>query len=99
MSSGVLNRVGPCGRFVVAGPGFEAAVQDADESVGELAECGVVFGAAGFELVVVGTGAGGGVERAEGLGHEGVDEPIIVHKTGEDDLFLPEARVIGLVPA
>jgi hypothetical protein len=38
MSSGsLLDTMCPCGRFVVAGPGFEAAVQDADEPVGELA--------------------------------------------------------------
>jgi len=87
-SCGLLGVLWPCGCFVVAGAGFEAAVQDADEPVGQLAQRGVVFGAAGFELVVVGPGAGGSVERAEGLGHEGVDEPVVVHESGEDDLFL-----------
>jgi hypothetical protein len=51
-SRSLIDTVRPCGRFVVAGTGFEAAVQDADESVGELAQRGMVFGAAGFELVV-----------------------------------------------
>jgi hypothetical protein len=32
-----LAVVGPGGRFVVEGAGFEASVQDADEAVGELA--------------------------------------------------------------
>jgi hypothetical protein len=55
MSSGsLLDAMRPCGRFVVAGTGLEAAVQDAHESVSELPQGGVVFGASGFELVVVG---------------------------------------------
>jgi hypothetical protein len=37
----------PCGVFVVGGVGGEAAVQDADEAVAELAEGGVVAGASG----------------------------------------------------
>ena len=44
--------------LVVGGAGFEAAVQDADQAVGELAQGGVVAGAAGAVLVVVGAGAG-----------------------------------------
>jgi hypothetical protein len=53
-----LPLVCPGGVFVVDGAGFEAAVQDADEAVAELAERGVVADAAGTELVVVGAGAG-----------------------------------------
>ena len=45
---------GPGGSLVVEGPGLEAAVQDADEAVGELAERGLVFDVAATELVVVG---------------------------------------------
>jgi hypothetical protein len=59
MSSGELVftvRLG--GGLVVEGAGFEAAVQDADEPAGELAECGVVSGAAGAFGVVEGAGAG-----------------------------------------
>ena len=38
MSSGsLLDTVGPCGCFVVTGPAFEATMEDAVESVGELA--------------------------------------------------------------
>ena len=46
----------PSGVLVVAGAGFQAAVQDADQPVGELAQRGVVGLAPGAELVVVGTG-------------------------------------------
>jgi hypothetical protein len=50
--------VGPGGVLVVEGAGFEAAAEDADEPVGQLAEGGVVALAAAAELVVVGAGAG-----------------------------------------
>jgi len=43
--------VGPGGGFVVGRACFEAAVQDADESVGQLAKSGVVFGAEPVKLV------------------------------------------------
>jgi hypothetical protein len=46
--------VRPGGVLVVAGTGFHAAVQDADQAVAELAQCGVVAFAAGAQLVVVG---------------------------------------------
>jgi hypothetical protein len=45
----------PGGRLVVEGAGLEAAVQDAGEPVGELAQGGVVPGAAGALEVVVGS--------------------------------------------
>ena len=48
----VVLRPGGC--LVVEGPGFEAAVQDADEAVGELAQRGVVLYPAGAELIVIG---------------------------------------------
>ena len=70
-------------------------MQDADEPVGELAQGGVVFAAVGFVLVVVGAGAGGGGGCAEGLGHEGVDEPVIVHKWGEHDFLLARGAADG----
>src|SRR4051794_21858708 len=50
--------LGPGGVFAIGGSGLQAAVQDADEAVGQLAEGGVVSGAAGAEGVVVGAGAG-----------------------------------------
>ena len=58
MSSGLLLPVGPSGVFVVAGAGFQAAVEDADEPVGEAPQ-GVVMGmSGGAVLVVEGAGAG-----------------------------------------
>src|SRR5687767_13800625 len=44
--------------FVVFGVVLEAAVQDADEAVAELAARGVVAGASGAQLVVVGASSG-----------------------------------------
>ena len=58
MSSGLVLLVVPGGVLVVEGAGFEAAVEDADEAVGQLAQGGVVALAAGAELVVVGAGPG-----------------------------------------
>src|SRR6266511_3990501 len=52
-SSGLVEVVRPGGRLVVGCAGFEASVEDADESVGELAQGGVVAGAAGALPVVV----------------------------------------------
>jgi hypothetical protein len=53
----MLLLVSPGGGFVVGGAGGEAAVQDADQAVAELAERGVAD-AAGAQRVVVGAGAG-----------------------------------------
>jgi hypothetical protein len=50
----LLGVVGPGDVLVVELAGLEAAVQDPDQPVAELAERGVVSGAAGAELVVVG---------------------------------------------
>ena len=47
----------PGGVFVVGGVGLQAAVEDADEAVGELAEGGLVADLAVAELVVVGVGS------------------------------------------
>src|ERR1035441_3529390 len=80
--------VRPGGRLVVEGAGFEASVLDADEPVGELAQGGVVLGAAGALVVVVGAGTRGAGEGGEGLGHEGVDEPVVVDVAGHDGLLL-----------
>jgi hypothetical protein len=87
-SSSLLGVMRPGGRFVVKGAGFEASVEDADKSVGELAQSGVVAAAAGSLPVVVGACAGRVSEGAEGLGHEGVDEPVVVNESGQGDLLL-----------
>src|SRR5215218_2513363 len=81
----------PGGGLVVAGVGLEAPVQDPHESVGELAQGGVVAGAAGAELVVVGAGARRGAQRSERLGHERVDQPVVVDVAGGDELGLARA--------
>jgi hypothetical protein len=57
VSSSRFEEVGPGGAFVVVGVGFQAAVEDADEPVGELAEGGLVPGAAVAECQVVGAGS------------------------------------------
>src|SRR5882672_7642427 len=47
--------------------------------------CWSPFGAL---LVVERTGAGRGVQRGEGPGHQGVDEPVVVDEPGGDYLLL-----------
>src|ERR1700730_13567285 len=89
MSSGwllILVAVGPRGVFVVVRAGLEAAVQDPDEPVGELAQRGVVVEPAVALLVVVSACAGRGVQSGEGLGDERVDETVVVHEPRERDL-------------
>jgi hypothetical protein len=54
----LLLAVAPGGVFVVEGAGFEAAVEDADEAVGESSQGVVVAVSAGALLVVEGAGAG-----------------------------------------
>ena len=49
--------MGPAGGLVVGGAGLEAAAEDADEAVAELAQRGAVADAAAAELVVVAAGA------------------------------------------
>ena len=44
--------------LVIVRAGLEASVQDADEAVAELTQGGLVPGAAGADVVVVGAGAG-----------------------------------------
>jgi hypothetical protein len=54
----LLLAVAPGGVFVVAGAGFEAAVEDADEAVGSAPQGVVVAVGLGALLVVEGAGAG-----------------------------------------
>src|SRR3954471_20084345 len=86
-SSNGLGAMRPGSLLVVAGAGFEAAVQDAHESVGELPQSSIVTGAAGSVPVVVSACAGRATERAERLGQQRVDEPIVVHEPGQRDLL------------
>src|SRR5665647_4345 len=65
LSSSGPGVVVPGEGFVVGLAGFEAAVEDADPAVGELAEGGLVADLPGPEGLVVGLGAGGAPHRAE----------------------------------
>ena len=56
-SGGLLLAVRPGGGLVVGGAGLEASVEDAGEPAAELAQGGMVLGAAAAELVIVGAGA------------------------------------------
>jgi hypothetical protein len=57
-SSDACHVVAPGGVFVVGRVGVQAAVEDADESIGELAEGGSVADLSITELLVVGLGSG-----------------------------------------
>ncbi len=57
-SSGGGRDVCPGGVFVIGGVGLQAAVQDADEAIGELVERGLMTDLAGAELLVVGLAPG-----------------------------------------
>ena len=68
----------PGGGFVVGGAVAQAAVEDADEAVGQCAECLVVGGAAGAVVVVERPRSWRGVQRGEGLLVQGVG-PRVTH--------------------
>jgi hypothetical protein len=93
----------PGGCLVVAGPGLQASVQDADEPVRQSPQGVVVLDSAGAEVVVEGAGAGRGVQGGEGLGHQRVDKPGVADEPGGDDLLLPrragDRAGPGVVPA
>lgn len=98
-SSKRCGAVRPGGGLVVVGAGLEAAVEDADEPVGELAQRSVVAGAAGTELVVVGASTGRGVQRGERLVINASMSRSLWTYRAATILVLPDVRVIGLVPA
>ena len=74
----------PGGVFVVEAVVVEAAVEDADEPVGERSEGLVVEVAGGSVLVVEGATARALGERAERGLVEGVVEPPVADVSGED---------------
>ena len=80
--------VAPGGVFVVGRVGPQAAVEDAAESVGELAQCGVVADVPVAEGLVVGAGSWLSAHRAQGPLLQGVGEPALACVAGEDDLLL-----------
>ncbi len=69
--------------------GLEAAVEDADEAVADLAECGLVLDVAVAEGVVVGADFGIVQHRGAGLHVQGVDEAVVVDEPGVDGLRFP----------
>src|ERR1019366_992882 len=84
----LLNVLVPGGGLVVAGAGFEAAVQDADEAVAELAQGGVVADVAAPQRVVVGAGSRRSAQGAERLLVQCVGQSLVVHVSGQDDFLL-----------
>jgi hypothetical protein len=63
----------------------QAAVQDADQTVGQCSEGLVVGGAAAAQLVVVGPSAWGTGQGAEGPEVAGVGQAFVAGQAGEDD--------------
>jgi hypothetical protein len=74
--------------LVVEGAGLEAAVEDADEPVGELAQGGVVADVPAAQRVVIGAGARGGAERGEGLQVQRGTKAAVGGPAGQDHGFL-----------
>ena len=75
--------MGPGGGLVVEGSGLEATVQDPDEAVPELAQGGVVAGAAGADVVVVGPGTGLAGQGAERPLVHGITEAFVAGVAGQ----------------
>ena len=92
LSSGGVLGVGaavlPGGVLVVEGAGLEAAVQDADEPVRELAQRCVVAGVAAAKVVAVGPCTWRGTQRGEGLEVQRGAEAAVGGVAGQDDGFL-----------
>src|SRR6266487_6965760 len=96
MSSRSLVGVGvlwPGGCLVVGLAGLEAAVEDPDQPVAELAQGSMVADATCAQRVVVGPGTRRCLQGTEGLLVQGVGEPIVACVAGQHDLLL--ARCLG----
>jgi hypothetical protein len=85
--------------FFVVAAGPEAAVEDADESVAGLAKRGVVAVFSSAHRLVVGAGARRPAECAECPLVHGIGEPVVAGVSGSTVFSVPEARVMGDVPA
>jgi hypothetical protein len=85
MSSGGGGAVCPRGVFVVGGAVTEAAVEDADETIGEGSQGAVVGVAVGSSLVIEGPGAGAGADGCECPCVAGVREVPVADPAGEHD--------------
>ena len=77
----------PGGGLVVEGAGFQASVQDADESAGQPPQGVMVFDSAGAEPVVAGAGAGR-------CGHHGIGQAeLFAAQGGQDRVGLADDAV------
>ena len=79
----------PGGVFVIEGSVLQAAMEDADEPVGECSEGLVVGVLVGSSLVVERSAAGAGGERAERPSYGSVVEMVVADVSGGDRLCLP----------
>ena len=95
----VWGWLGPGVPLAVAAVVAQAAVQDADQTVGQCSEGLVVGGAAAAQLVVVGPSAWGTGQGAEGPEVAGVGQALLRARRARTTVRVPEARVIGAVPA
>src|ERR1035437_10139999 len=87
-SCGLLNVLVPGSGLVVAGAGFEATMQDSDETVAELAQGCVVADVTVPECVVVGASSRRSAQCAEGLLVQGIGQSLVAHVSGQDDFLL-----------
>jgi hypothetical protein len=74
-------------------------VEDADQAVGQGPQGLVVGGATGAELVVVGPGALGTGQSAEGPQVAGIGQALVAGQAGQDDLAGARGTGDGAVPA
>lgn len=86
MSSGLFLAVRPGGVSVVEGVVSEAAVEEADEALGEGAEGSLVGVSVLASLVVEGAGFWAGGDGGEGPLLAGVGETVVPGVAGEDDV-------------
>jgi hypothetical protein len=96
--------VAPDGGLVVAGAGLEASVQDAGQAARQSSEGVVVLKSLGVLGVVERAGTGRDPQRGEGLDHQRVDQPVVAHEPGGDDLRAPpylytDCEVAALIAA
>ena len=89
----------PGGGLVVAGAGLEASVQDADQAAGQSSEGIVVFESLGALGVVEGAGTRETLSAAKAWIISASMSRSLRTNRAATILRLPEARVMGLVPA
>lgn len=98
-SRSVDCRLRPRRVLVVDGAVLEAAVQDADESVGQLSQRRIVSDAAGALFVVVGPCSGEESSAANAWPASASMRRSLCTNRANATFFFPDALVIGEVPA